>query len=145
MAASCKLCDKKIGILEASYSISDYVVCESCYQVYRDVIDNISDSEVFENELAKFKSTFEGKAGLDAIVNLMETYYEREKEKNKSEEEKEIAKRLAEEKARKEQEEKRRREEEAQIEAERLQREKRHQEYKRRIDNLTEMGLDGYY
>jgi hypothetical protein len=78
MATLCKLCDKKIGFFDGSYSISDQVVCENCHKAYEKVLDSISENETFHRNLAEFKRVFEGKEALDQIVVKLESLYEAE-------------------------------------------------------------------
>ena len=78
MATLCKLCNKKIGFFEGSYSILDLVICENCYKAYEKVLDSISESEIFHRNLSEFKRTFEGKENLEQIVMDLESWHETE-------------------------------------------------------------------
>ena len=68
MATLCKLCDKKIGFFDASYSPAEVTICEDCYRLYVKVLDSVSDINIFNANLSEFQNTFSGKEGLGKIT-----------------------------------------------------------------------------
>ena len=94
MATLCKLCDKKIGFFDASYSPAEVTICEDCYRLYVKVLDSVSDINNFNANLSEFQNTFSGKKGLEKIVKYLNDLYEaklQEIEEKRKEEEKRIA------------------------------------------------------
>ncbi len=81
MATLCKLCDKKIGFFNASYSPAEVTICEDCYRLYVKVLDSVSDINIFNANLSEFQNTFSGKEGLGKIVKHLNDSHEAELQK----------------------------------------------------------------
>lgn len=76
MATLCKLCDKKIGFFDASYSPAEVTICEDCYRLYVKALDSVSDINNFNANLSEFQNTFSGKEGLEKIVKHLNDLHE---------------------------------------------------------------------
>lgn len=77
MATVCKLCDKKINsFFGAFYSVSGIIICEDCYYSYKKVLDSVSDTERFEDNLTEFKSKFSEKKEIEKIEEFLKNLHE---------------------------------------------------------------------
>ena len=76
MATLCKLCNEKIGFLDAGYSVAGLTICENCYFAYIKVLDSIYDVDNFVEALTKFQDTFSGHENLEKIVQHLNDLHE---------------------------------------------------------------------
>lgn len=134
MATLCKLCGKNIGFFDASFYVVGEMVCEDCYQLYLKVLNSVSDEDQFKENLLEFQNIFSDKECIEQIVKHLNGLHEEKLPQI------EIKK--------KQEEEKRQQEEEKiriKIETEKRIQEQLQQELNSKIDNLTQLGYDGYY
>ena len=130
----CGLCGNKLGLIE-NYSLldDDTILCYECTCFNNKVLVSMNAEDSFKAILEEFKGRFPEHKHARFIEHWQNIYDEKQNDSLSAEE--------------KEQRRKQREEEQKQREEEQKQQEEQRQqyEYNLKIENLTKMGLDGYY
>ncbi len=80
--ATCKLCNKKISFLAESYAVEGLLLCEDCYDEYKNIFYSLSDPENFKKSITEFQCAFAGKEGVEIIVKHLHDLQEKTEAKH---------------------------------------------------------------